>query len=138
MRTSQFDNYEQILNEWLADFVDENEVGHELVFRNNAPTIEEIEEHIGSKVYAVYSLFEGDFGVQTTQPISLYSYGSQSAVFAKKELLSNALQNNAVVISGNNIKVKFTAGSPFVQDKTDPDENVKGYYINILTTVYKV
>jgi hypothetical protein len=138
MRTSRFDNYEQILNEWLADFVDENEEGHELVFRNNAPTIEEIEEHIGSKVYAVYSLFEGDFGVQTTQPISLYSYGSQSAVFAKKEAMSNDLQNNAVVISGNNIKVKFTAGNPFVQDKTDPDEKVKGYYINIIATVYKV
>jgi hypothetical protein len=135
---SIYDNYEQILNEWLSRFVDSNAEGHPLVFRNNAPTIEEIEEYIGSKVYAVYSLFEGDFGVQTSQPISLYSYGSQSAVFAKKEAMSNALQNNAVVISGNNIKVKLTAGSPFVQDKTDPDENVKGYYINIIATVYKV
>lgn len=138
MKTSQYDNYEQILNEWLAEFVDENNEGHELVYRNNAPSIEEIEEHIGDKVYCVYSLFEGDFGVQTIQPISLFSYGSQQKVFAKKELLSNALQNNSIVINGKNIAVKFTSGTPFVQDRTDPDENVKGYYINILTTVYKV
>jgi hypothetical protein len=138
MAESQFDNYEQILNEWLANFVDKNNEGFSLVFRNNAPTIEEIQDHIGDKVYCVYSLFEGNFGIQTGQPISLYSYGSQKKVFAKKEELSKALQNNAVVISGENIKVKFTSGSPFVQDKTDPDENVKGYYINIIATVYKV
>lgn len=138
MKISQYDNYEQILNEWLAEFVDVNNEGHPLVFRNNAPTIEEIQNYIDDKVYCVYTLFEGDFGVQTIQPISLFSYGSQQKVFAKKEQLSNALQNNAIVISGNNIKVKLTSGSPFVQDRTDPDENVKGYYINILATVYKV
>jgi hypothetical protein len=138
MITSQNDNYDQILNEWLANFVDVNDEGHPLVFRNNAPTIEEIEDHIGDKVYCVYTLFEGDFGVQTAQPISIYSYGSQQKVFAKKELLSNELQNNAVVIRGNNIIVKFTSGTPFVQDRTDPDDNVKGYYVNILATVYKV
>ena len=135
---SQFDNYEQILNEWLANFVDVNNEGHPLVFRNNAPTLEEIQDHIGDKVYCVYSLFEGDFGMQASQPISLFSYGSQQKVFAKKEQLSNELQNNSIVINGNNIAVKFTSGSPFVQDRTDPDENVKGYYINIIAIVYKV
>ncbi|MBR5202933.1 MAG: hypothetical protein IKW45_06680 [Clostridia bacterium] len=131
------DNYEQILADFLANYVDSTEDGHALVFRNNAPTLEEIENNLGNKVYCVYSVFEGDFGQQTSQPINLYSYGSQAKVFAKKELLSNDLQNGAVVISGNNIKVKFTSGTPFVQDKTDPDDNIKGYYINILATVYK-
>lgn len=135
---SQFDNYEQILSEWLTNFVDTNEEGYSLVFRNNAPTLEEIQDHIGDNVYCVYSLFEGDFGVQTSQPISLFSYGSQQKVFAKKELLSNALQNNSIVINGEKIAVKLTSGSPFVQDRTDPDDNVKGYYINIIATVYKV
>lgn len=138
MIRSNFDNYEQILNEWLANFVDVNNEGHPLVFRNNAPTLEEIENHIGDKVYCVYTLFEGDWGVQTSQPISIFSYGSQQKVFAKKEQLSNELQNNSIVINGNKIAVKLTSGSPFVQDRTDPDENVKGYYINIIATVYKV
>lgn len=131
------DNYEQILADFLANYVDVSTDGHPLIFRNNAPTLEEIENNYGNKVYCVYSVFEGDFGQQTAQAITLYSYGSQANVFAKKELLSNDLQNGAVVISGNNIKVKFTSGTPFVQDKTDPDDNIKGYYINILATVYK-
>lgn len=138
MATSRFDNYEQILNEWLANFVDENEEGHELVYRNNAPTLEEIQGHIGDKVYCVFTLFEGDWGVQTSQPISLFSYGNQQKVFARKEQLSNVLQNNAVIIEGQNIRVKLTSGTPFVQDRIDPDENVKGYYIQILATIYKV
>lgn len=137
MINSTFDNYEQILNEWLANFVDVNDEGFPLVYRNNAPTIEEIQDHIGDKVYCVYTLFEGDFGVQTSQPISLFSYGSQRNVFIKKEQLSKALQNNAIVINGDDIKVKFTAGSPFVQDRTDVDENIRGYYINIIATIYK-
>lgn len=135
---SNFDNYEQILNEWLANFVDVNNEGHPLVFRNNAPTIEEIQDHIDDKVYCVYTLFEGDFGMQTSQPISLFSYGNQQKVFAMKEQISNVLQNNAIVIQGNNIAVKLTSGNPFVQDRTDADENVKGYYVNIIATVYKV
>lgn len=138
MINSNFDNYEQILNEWLAGFVDVNNEGHPLVFRNNAPTLEEIQNHIDDKVYCVYTLFEGDWGVQTSQPISLFSYGSQQKVFAKKEQLSNVLQNNAVVIQGNNIRVKLTSGTPFVQDRPDPDYNVKGYYVNIIATIYKV
>ena len=141
MIKSQFDNYEQILTEWLANFVDKNNEGFPLVYRNNSPSKKEIEEKIGvNKIYCVFTLFEGDFGEQTSQPINLFSYGEKARekVFAKKELLSNALQNNAVVISGNNIKVKLTSGSPFVQDRTDPDENVKGYYINMIATVYKV
>ena len=134
---SEFNNYEQILCEWLANFVDKNEEGNPLVFRNNPPTLEEVEA-FGNKVYCVYTLFEGGFGQQTAQPISLFSYGSQKNVFDKKELLSQALLNNAVVISGQNIKVKFTSGNPFVQDRTDADENIKGYYVNIVATVYKV
>lgn len=134
---SSYNNYEQILCEWLANFVDKDAEGHPLVFRNDAPTLEEVEA-FGNKVYCVYTVFEGSFGQQTAQPISLYSYGSQVKVFEKKELLSKALLNNAVLISGDNIKVKFTSGSPFVQDKTDADENIKGYYVNIVATVYKV
>lgn len=134
---SSFNNYEQILCEWLANFVDTDADGNPLVFRNNAPTLEEIEV-LGSKVYCVYTVFEGGFGQQTAQPITLYSYGSQKKVFDKKELLSKALLNNTVVISGDKIKVKFTSGSPFVQDRTDADENIKGYYVNIVATVYKV
>ena len=134
---SNYNNYEQILYEWLAQFVDTNADGNPLVFRNTAPTLEEVES-FGDKVYCVYTVFEGGFGQQTAQPITLYSYGSQQKVFDKKELLSKALLNNAVLISGNNIKVKFTSGSPFIQDRTDADENIKGYYINIVATVYKV
>lgn len=134
---SNHNNYEQILYEWLSHFVDTNADGNPLVFRNTAPTLEEVEA-FGNKVYCVYTVFEGGFGQQTAQPISLYSYGSQARVFEKKELLSQALLNNAVVISGNNIKVKFTSGNPFVQDRTDADENIKGYYVNIVATVYKV
>ena len=134
---SNHNNYEQILYEWLSQFVDTNSDGNPLVFRNTAPTLEEVEA-FGNKVYCVYTVFEGGFGQQTAQPITLYSYGSQQKVFVKKELLSKALLNNAVVISGNNIKVKFTSGSPFVQDRTDADENIKGYYVNIVATVYKV
>ena len=134
---SSYNNYEQILCEWLAQFVDTNNDGNPLVFRNDAPTLEEVES-FGDKVYCVYTVFEGGFGQQIAQPISLFSYGSRQKVFAKKELLSQALLNNAVVISGNNIKVKFTSGSPFVQDRTDADENIKGYYLNIIATVYKV
>lgn len=133
---SSYNNYEQILYEFLSDYVDKYN-NNALVFRNTAPTLEEVQA-FGDKVYCVYSVFEGDFGSQVTQPISLFSYGSQAKVFAKKELLSQALLNNAVVISGNEIKVKFTSGSPFIQDRTDSDENVKGYYINILATVYKL
>jgi hypothetical protein len=134
---SQYNNYEQILCEWLAQFVDTNADGNPLIFRNTAPTLEEVED-FGDKVYCVYTVFEGGFGQQTAQPITLYSYGSQQKVFTKKELLSKALLNNAVLISGQNIKVKFTSGSPFVQDRTDADENIKGYYVNIVATVYKV
>ena len=134
---SNYNNYEQILCEWLANFVDVNADGNPLVFRNDAPSLEEVEE-FGDKVYCVYTVFEGGFGQQTAQPITLYSYGSQAKVFAKKELLSKALLNSAVLISGNNIKVKFTSGSPFVQDRVDEDENIKGYYVNIVATVYKV
>lgn len=134
---SDYNNYEQILCEWLAQFVDTNEYGNPLVFRNDAPTLEEVEA-FGDKVYCVYTVFEGGFGQQTAQPITLYSYGSQRKVFEKKEVISQALLNNAVVISGNGIKVKLTSGNPFVQDRTDADENIKGYYINIIATVYKV
>lgn len=134
---SDFNNYEQILCEWLANFVDKDNEGYPLVFRNTAPTLEEVEK-FGDKVYCVYTCFEGGFGQQTAQPITLYSYGSQKKVFDKKELLLKALLNNAVLISGNNIKVKFTSGSPFVQDRTDADENIKGYYVNIVATVYKI
>ena len=134
---SEFDNYEQILCEWLASFVDTDADGNPLVFRNDAPTLEEVEA-FGDKVYCVYTVFEGSFGQQTAQPVMLYSYGSQRKVFEKKEAVSQALLNNAVLISGRNIKVKFTSGSPFVQDKTDADENIKGYYVNIVATVYKV
>lgn len=135
---SSYNNYEQILCEWLANFVDTTPEGYPLVYRNTAPTVEEIQAFGQGKVYCVYTVFEGGFGEQVVQPINLYSYGNQETVFDKKELLSQALLNNAVVISGNNIKVKFTSGNPFVQDKTDADENVKGYYINIVATVYKV
>lgn len=134
---SNYNNYEQILNEWLGGFVDTTDDGYPLVLRNTQPTLEEIETW-GDKVYCVYTLFEGDFGTQTSQPISLYSYGNQRKVFEKKELISQVLLNNAVVISGDNIKVKLTSGNPFVQDRVDPDENIKGYYINIISTVYRV
>lgn len=134
---SYYNNYEQILCEWLAQFVDTNTDGNPLVFRNDAPTLEEVEA-FGDKVYCVYTVFEGGFGQQTAQPITLYSYGSQRKVFEKKEAISQTLLNNAVVISGNGIKVKLTSGNPFVQDRTDADENIKGYYINIIATVYKV
>lgn len=134
---STHNNYEQILCEWLANFVDTDADGNPLVFRNTAPTLEEVEA-FGDKVYCVYTVFEGGFGQQTAQPITLYSYGSQRKVFEKKEAISQALLNNAVVISGQNIKVKLTSGSPFVQDRTDADENIKGYYVNIVVTIYKV
>lgn len=134
---SSYNNYEQILCEWLSQFVDTNADGNPLVFRNTAPTLEEVES-FGDKVYCVYTVFEGGFGQQVAQPITLYSYGSQAKVFYKKELLSKALLNNAVLISGNNIKVKLTSGNPFIQDKTDSDENIKGYYVNIIATVYKL
>lgn len=134
---SSYNNYEQILYEFLSDFVDTDEDDNPLVFRNTAPTLEEVQA-FGDKVYCVYSIFEGDFGSQTAQPISLFSYGNQAKVFAKKELLSQALLNNAVAISGSGIKVKFTSGNPFIQDRTDVDENIKGYYINILATIYKL
>lgn len=134
---SNFNNYEQILCEWLANFVDTDADGNPLIFRNTAPTLEEVEA-FGDKVYCVYTVFEGSFGQQTAQPITLYSYGSQRKVFEKKEAISQALLNNAVVISGQNIKVKFTSGNPFIQDRTDADENIKGYYVNIVATVYKL
>lgn len=134
---SNFDNYEQIFCEWLSNFVDKDKYGHPLIFRNTAPTLEEVES-FGDSVYCVYIVFEGGFGQQTAQPISLYSYGSQAKVFEKKELLSKALLNNAELISGKNIKVKLTSGNPFIQDKTDTDENIKGYYVNIVATIYKV
>ena len=134
---SGFNNYEQILAEFLSSFVDIDNNGYSLVFRNTAPTLEEIEK-FGDRVYCVYNVFEGGFGQQFTQPINLYSYGNQKKVFDKKELLSKKLLNGAELISGENIKVKFTSGNPFVQDKTDADENIKGYYINMVVTVYKV
>lgn len=134
---SDYGNYEQILYEWLTGFVDKNDDGNPLVFRNDAPTLEEVQS-FGNKVYCVYSIFEGAFGQQTTQPVMLYSYGSQKNVFDKKELMSKALLNNAVLINGDKIKVKLTSGNPFIQDKTDSDENIKGYYVNIIATVYKV
>lgn len=134
---SSYNNYEQILAEWLAGFVDTDDEGYPLIFRDSAPTLEEVEA-FGDKVYAIYDLFEGSFGQQVTQPINLLSYGNREKVFAKKELMSRALLNNAVVISGDGIKVKFTSGSPFVQDRADTDDNIKGYYINVLATVYKL
>lgn len=134
---SEFNNYEQILCEWLAKFVDKDADGNALVFRNNPPTLEEVEA-FGDKVYCVYTVFEGDFGTQTAQPIQLYSYGSRKKVFDKKELIVAELGNAATVINGKGIKVKFTSGSPFVQDKTDSDENIKGYYINLIATIYRI
>jgi hypothetical protein len=134
---SSHNNYEQILCEWLSEFVDTDKNGNPLVFRNTAPTLEEMEK-FGNNVYCVYTVFEGGFGQQVSQPITLYSYGSQKKVFDKKELLSKALLNNAIVINGDCIKVKLTSGNPFVQDKTDADENIKGYYVNIIATIYKV
>lgn len=132
---SELNNYEQILYDFLSNFVDKNKDNHPLVFRNSAPTLEEVEE-FGDKVYCVYTVFEGDFGQQTIQPVSFYSYGSQQNVFEKKELLSKVLQNGAYIVKGNGILVKFTSGNPFVQDATDSDENIKGYLVNILTTVF--
>ena len=40
---SNYNNYEQILCEWLSQFVDTNADGNPLVFRNTAPTLEEVE-----------------------------------------------------------------------------------------------
>lgn len=137
---SSYNNYEQILCEWLANFVDTITIGNDtipLIYRDNPPTLEEVQA-FGDKVYCVYSITEGSFGQQVVQSVNLFSYGSRAKVFAKKELMSTALLNNAVVINGSGIKVKFTSGSPFIQDRTDADENIKGYYVNILTTVYKV
>lgn len=134
---STYNNYEQILAEWLANFVDKDDDDNPLIYRDFAPTLEEVQS-FGDKVYCVYSIFEGSFGEQISQPVSLFSYGNRQKVFAKKELMSTALLNNAVVISGNGIKVKFTSGNPFIQDRTDPDENIKGYYVNILSTVYRL
>jgi hypothetical protein len=68
---SEFNNYEQILYEFLSNFVDKNADGDPLVFRNNPPTLEEVEA-FGDKVYCVYTVFEGSFGQQTAQPITLY------------------------------------------------------------------
>lgn len=133
---SSYNNYEQILYEFLSGYVDTHN-GYPLVYRNNPPSLEEVES-FGDKVYCVYTLFEGSFGQQVIQPITLYSYGNQQKVFDKKELLSKALLNNAVVISGNGIKVKLTSGNPFIQDKTDSDENIKGYYVNMIATIYKL
>ena len=137
---SSYNNYEQILTEWLGAFVDSVTIDSTLVplvFRDHAPTAEQIQE-FGDKVYCVYSLFEGSFGQQVVQPISLFSYSSREKVFAKKELMVNALLNNAVLIKGDDIIVKFTSGSPFVQDRTEEDEHIKGYYVNVLATVYRV
>lgn len=136
-QSTKFNNYEQIFYNWLMNFVDKDNDGNALIFRDNPPSLEEVQS-FGDKVYCVYTLFEGDFGSQTTQSINLFSYGSRQKVFAKKELLVKALLNNAVVINGENIKVKFTSGNPFVQDRTDSDENIKGYYINIISTVFRV
>ena len=83
----KYNNYEQILFEWLTNFVDKDSDGNPLIYRDTAPTIEEIES-FGSKVYCVYTVFESDFGTQITQPIMLFSYGSRKKVFDKKELLS--------------------------------------------------
>lgn len=129
-------NYEQILADFLSGFIDTHN-GFPLLYRDTAPTLEEVAE-FGDKVYCVYTVFEGGFGQQVTQPIMLFSYGSRQNVFDKKELLSQALLNNAVVISGDNIKVKFTSGNPFVQDRTDSDSNIKGYYINMIATIYRI
>lgn len=137
---SSYNNYEQILLEFLSDFVDTitiDNVSVPLVYRNTAPTLEEVQA-FGDKVYCVYSITEGSFGQQVVQSVNLFSYGSRAKVFEKKELMSTALLNNAVVINGSGIKVKFTSGSPFVQDRTDEDENIKGYYVNILATIYRI
>lgn len=136
-QSMKFNNYEQIFYNWLMNFVDKDNDGNALIFRDNPPSLEEVQS-FGDKVYCVYTLFEGDFGSQTTQSINLFSYGSRQKVFAKKELLVKTLLNNAVIINGENIKVKFTSGNPFVQDRTDSDENIKGYYINIISTVFRV
>ena len=137
---SSYNNYEQILCEWLANFVDTVTSGYTaipLIYRDDPPTLEEMQS-FGDKVYCVYSVLEGSFGQQITQSISLLSYGNRQKVFNKKELMSTALLNNAVVINGSNIAVKFTSGSPFIQDRIDEDKNLKGYYINILATVYRL
>ena len=136
-QSTKFNNYEQIFYNWLMNFVDKDNNGNALIFRDNPPSLEEVQS-FGDKVYCVYTLFEGDFGSQTTQSINLFSYGSRQKVFAKKELLVKALLNNAVVINGENIKVKFTSGNPFVQDRKEREENIKGYYINIISTVFRV
>ena len=133
---SSYNNYEQILAEWLSEFVDEDADHNPLVYRDVPPTQEEIEE-FGDKVYCVYTVFEGDFGQQVTQPVSIFSYGNRAKVFAKKELLSTAIQNGAEVVVGDNIVVKFTSGDPFIQDRTDEDPNIKGYSVNFLATVYR-
>lgn len=134
---SKYNNYEQILYEWICQFVDKDKYEQPLAYRNTAPTLEEIQD-FGEKVYCVYTVFQGGFGQQTSQPITLYCYGSQRKLFEKIQLLSQELLNGATVVSGNNIKVKFTSGSPFIQDKADANENIKGYYVNIIATVYKV
>lgn len=130
-----FNNYEEILYDFLTQFVDTDASGYPLLYRGTNPSEEEVAK-IGDSVYAVYSVFEGDFGQQVTQPLSLYSYGSRTKLHAKKEALYDALQGAELVI-GDGIRVKFTSGSPFVQDKDDPDENIRGYYINMIATIYK-
>lgn len=130
-----FNNYEEILYDFLTQFVDTDASGYPLLYRGTNPSEEEVAK-IGDSVYAVYSVFEGDFGQQVTQPLSLYSYGSRTKLHAKKEELYDALQGAELVI-GDGIRVKFTSGSPFVQDKDDPDENIRGYYINMIATIYK-
>ena len=49
---SSYGNYEQILCEWLANFVDIDTDGNPLIYRNNPPTLEEVEA-FGNKVYCV-------------------------------------------------------------------------------------
>lgn len=130
-----FNNYEEILYDFLTQFVDTDASGYPLLYRGTNPSEEEVAK-IGDSVYAVYSIFEGDFGQQVTQPLSIYSYGNRTKLHAKKEELYDALQGAELVI-GDGIRVKFTSGSPFVQDKDDPDENIRGYYINMIATIYK-
>lgn len=132
---SNFDNYEEILYEFLTRFVDKDKDYRPLLFRNVPPTEEEMKA-IGDKVYCVYTVFEGDYGQQTSQPISIYSYGNRAKIHAKKEAIYDALQGAEVII-GKGIIVKFTSGSPFMQDSPDADENFKGYYINMISTIYK-
>lgn len=133
---SAYGTYEQILKEFISLFVDKDKSGFPLVYRGKAPQMKVVEAWGEPKVFAVYTVFEGDYGQQTVQPVSLYVYKDRDILAFRKEQMREALQNNAVIVHGDGIKVKFTSGNPFIQDKVDEDENIKGYYINMLATIY--